>query len=103
MLMMKTMVLVMNTTLLLKVVKGIVLELDSLMNRLSTDMNVSVYLVIIEMNSEYVKKNVLVKVTFICILVLMIEKVVVVMPDIPIMLVNLLVKVDQALVLVLIL
>jgi hypothetical protein len=33
----------------------------------------------------------------------MIEKVVVVMPDIPIMLVNLLVKVDQALVLVLIL
>jgi hypothetical protein len=103
MLMMKTMVLVMNTTLLLKVVKGIVLELDSLMNRLSTDMNVSVYLVIIEMNSEYVKKNVLVKVTFICILVLMIEKDVVVMPDIPIMLVNLLVKVDQALVLVLIL
>jgi hypothetical protein len=103
MLMMKTMVLVMNTTLLLKVVKGIVLELDSLMNRLSTDMNVSVYLVIIEMNSEYVKKNVLVKVTFICMLVLMIEKVVVAMPDIPIMLVNLLVKVDQALVLVLIL
>jgi hypothetical protein len=103
MLMMKTMVLVMNTTLLLKVVKGIVLELDSLMNRLSTDMNVSVYLVIIEMNSEYVKKNVLVKVTFICILVLMIEKVVVVMPDIPIMLVNLLVKLDKALVLVLIL
>ena len=103
MLMMKTMVLVGNTTGLLKVVKGIVLELDSLMNRLSTDMNVSVYLVIIEMNSEYVKKNVLVKVTFICILVLMIEKDVVVMPDIPIMLVNLLVKVDQALVLVLIL
>ena len=58
MLMMKP--LVGYTTLLLMVVKRIVLDLDSLMNRFSTDMNVSVYLVIIEMSTEYVKRNVLV-------------------------------------------
>lgn len=61
MLMMKP--LVGYTTLLLMVVKRIVLDLDSLMNRFSTDMNVSVYLVIIEMSTEYVKRNVLVMMT----------------------------------------
>jgi len=95
-----------NTTLLLLVVKRIVLDMVTLMNRFSTDMNVCVYLVIIEMSTEYVKKNVLLilMVTIICILVMMIQKNVVVMTDIPIMEVKLLVTIgDQILVLVLIL